>query len=86
MKTIHIGGIVQSTGTVETFVAATRPRLIHNMNEWFSKFFVVGDQNLMLLPPLDDWSHSKIDETFWSVNFPNEEWSVWMRAEPTRLQ
>ena len=85
LKTIHIGGIVDSSGHIETFVAPTRPKLIHSMNEWFFDFFWQTQQDIKPLPPLDDWSRSKSDTTFWSVNFPEPEWSVWMRFESIQL-
>lgn len=80
-KTVHVGGIVDASGTSETFVAPSRSRLIHNMNEWFMDYFWQHQQDIKMLPPLDDWSHSKNDDTFWSVKFPNDGWSVWMRTE-----
>lgn len=81
MKTIHHGGIRQNGVIVNTFTAATRQKLIYELNSWFFDYFYAHKLDIKQLPPLDDWIRSTEDVSYWSLTFPDTTWEVWIRHE-----
>jgi hypothetical protein len=81
---IYVGGAVHQDGTTETFVAPTRSKLVHHMNEWLVEH-AWTDEVATILPALDGWSRSTHDDTLWSVKIPDAGWSLWMRSEVSQL-
>ena len=81
IKVVHAGGIIGADGTTITFVAPSRTELVVDLNLWLYDHFKELGEAVLPLPPLDDWNHSRDDDTNWSIQFPDEEWVVWIRYE-----
>jgi hypothetical protein len=82
LKTVHVGAIQLGHETMCTIVRSDRQKLIYALNDWMFDYQYANRMEIKQLPPLDDWCHSTEDVTYWSVAFPNPEWSVTVRAEP----
>lgn len=86
-KIVYLGGIEHNGNLVKTFVSGlTKHDLLYNMDTWFLDYFIRTEADLRKLPPLDDWNHSEDDETYWTINFPNENWKLWIRSEKTTFK
>jgi hypothetical protein len=82
VKTVHHGGIKNGDKIIQVFTAPSRHELIKELNSWFFDYFYANRETIVELPPLDDWTHSTEDYSYWSVSFPEDIWTVWIRHEP----
>lgn len=82
LKTVHVGSIQLGSETLCTLVSSDRQKLIYALNDWLFDYQYANRMEIKQLPPLDDWKHSTEDNTYWSVEFPNPEWAIAVRAEP----
>ena len=81
LKTMYIGGISHEDGTGAILVASTFSDFIFDVDGWFFEYFHASNKEAVAIPPLDDWQHSQEDNTYWSIAFPSDEWTVWVRRE-----
>ena len=86
VKTVHLGGIEKDNQRIKTFAAPSRLELIKELNSWFFDYCYGRGIKIEQLPPLDDWIHSNEDSTYWSVDFPDTNWVVWIRYEPMEFR
>jgi hypothetical protein len=86
LKTVHVGGITHTDGTTVTFTSSSRPKLVTEIDNWFTEYFKGLNETILPLPPLDDWDHSHEDNTYWSIKFPITGWTVWTRNEILTFQ
>lgn len=86
IKTIHLAGIKQHNIIIKTFTAASRQKLIYELNTWFFDYFYANQYPIKQLPPIDDWKRSTEDATYWSIKFPDDNWEVWIRHELMEFQ
>ena len=86
IKTVHRGGIRQNGAIVQTFVTASRQKLVYELNSWFFDYFYANKHDIKQLPPLDDWLRSTEDGSYWSLAFPDDMWEVWIRHELMEFQ
>lgn len=82
LKTVHIGSIQLGVETLYTVVKPDRQKCIYCLNDWLFDYQYVNQLEIHQLPPLDDWIHSLEDVSCWSIQFPNQEWQITVRAEP----
>ena len=81
LKTVYTGGINHVDGTAVVFVAPTLDDFVSDINMWFFEYFHAANKEIVVLPPLDDWQRSDEDITHWSIVFPYDGWTVWVRRE-----
>lgn len=82
IKTVHVGGISHNDRTIHTINKSTKRKLLQSINDWlFDYSRSTSISTIYQLPPLDDWSHSNEDSTFWYINYPTGEWLIWIKSE-----
>lgn len=81
IKLLHIGGVDLGKERLCTVFKTTQPQVIHELNNWFFDYLYANQKPIRQLPPLDDWTHSTEDVTFWSVGFPEHDWCVWVKSD-----
>jgi hypothetical protein len=81
VKVLHQGGISRNGHIIKTFTKPSRQKLIYELNTWFFDYFYAGDLDVQQLPPLDDWTRAVEDPLYWSIQFPDDTWSVWITQE-----
>lgn len=75
-RAIHTGCIVHNSVTLCIINKESRKELLYELNNWFFDYFYANQHNIRSLPPLDDWIRSAENPRLWTVQFPNQEWSV----------
>lgn len=86
LRSVHVGGIDLTNERVYIAVKGTRQELMYELNCWLFDYFYAHGMEIKQLPPLDDWHHSIEDQTFYSTNFPDPIWNIWIRAEPIEFK
>jgi hypothetical protein len=86
VKTVHHGGIEHNGKLAKVFAKSSRPELVKELNSWFFDYFYANKEKVRQLPPLDDWTHSTEDATYWYIGFPEGEWKVWISWEPVEFK
>jgi len=81
VKTVHIGGISLMKEDMFTVVRAKRHLTISELNNWLFDYLYAHEYPIKQLPPLDDWTRSSEDATYWHIKFPDPEWTIWIRSE-----
>lgn len=82
VRTVHLGGIDRNRESVCTVVKGNRAGLVKELNNWLFDYFYAQGQPIQQLPPLDDWSKSTEDSTYYYVSsFPAMEWHIWIKSE-----
>jgi hypothetical protein len=85
VRTVHIGGIDVNRESVCTVVKGSRLDLMKDLNNWLFDYFYAHNFPIRQLPPLDDWTRSTEDPTYYSLAFPDVEWHIWFRTEPVEF-
>jgi hypothetical protein len=81
-KTIHIGGISNLDNyIIYVTIKSTRHDVVYQLNNWLFDYLYPRDMKILQLPPMDDWVRSPEDETYWSCNLPDMDWTIWTRSE-----
>jgi hypothetical protein len=80
VKSIHVGVIVHDARTIKTFVQSSKTKLLYDINCWFFDYFRSRDTAIHQLPPLDDWTCSKDDASYWYLAL-DDGWAVWIRSD-----
>ena len=81
VKFTYSGGIVHGRETVHWAVKGSHSDLIMELNGWLFDYMYVNQLEHKKLPPLDDWTQSHDDTSYWSIQFPLAEWTVWTRQD-----
>ena len=80
IKTIYVGAIIHNAKTVKTFVQSSKTKLLYDINCWFFDHYRSNDAPVYQLPPLDDWTLSKEDSSYWYIAL-EDDWAVWIRSD-----
>lgn len=81
VKTVYVGGVNLMKENMVTVFKSKRHIAISELNNWLFDYQYAHQYPIKQLPPLDDWNRSTEDSTYWYINFPNTEWTVWIRSE-----
>lgn len=82
VRVIHLGGIDLHRESVCTVVRSNKVQLFKELNNWLFDYLYVNGRPIVQLPPLDDWSRSTEDGSYYYLAFPDLEWNIWIRSEP----
>jgi hypothetical protein len=80
VKSVHVGAIIHNAKTIKTFVESSKTKLLYDINCWFFDYFRAHNSLIHQLPPLDDWTRSKDDPSYWYLTIDNK-WAVWTRSD-----
>lgn len=78
IKPVHVGGIDCERERLFDVLRGSRHELIYELNNWLFDYFYSRNLCIKQLPPMDDWTHSIEDETFWSIDLDN--WKIWTKS------
>lgn len=78
---LHIGGVDNGRERLFTAYKGSRSEVLYDLNNWLFDFFYIHKLTIEQLPPLDDWTHSTEDESYWAVAFQADMFQVWVRTE-----
>jgi hypothetical protein len=81
LKTVHMGAISLDKEGMFSVMRPDRHKLMYELNSWFFDYFYANKLDIRNLPPLDDWTHSQEDCLLWSIQFPDEHWTITIRSE-----
>jgi hypothetical protein len=80
VKSVHIGAVVHNDCTLKTFMQSSKIKLLYEINIWFFDYFRANKLPVYQLPPLDDWTRSHDDPSYWHIDLYNN-WSIWIRTD-----
>ena len=82
LKYVHIGTITVEKDTVSIVVRASRHLVMYELNNWVFDFSYTNNlPQYLTLPPLDDWTHSTEDASYWHFELPDHAIRVTVRTE-----
>ena len=79
--TILVAGINHNDKTLEVVVSYNENQLFMEVNNWLFDYCYANHLSIIQAPPLDDWTHSPENSSYWSYTFPNTEWSLWIQTK-----
>jgi hypothetical protein len=81
MKRLYIGGIDIGRERAADSFKGSRKELLYELNCALFDYLYANSMVIKQLPPLDDWTNSCEDSSFWGYTFPETNIHVWIRAE-----
>lgn len=81
LRSVHLGVILHNDIIVKILIDGKKSKLLRELNNWFFDYFKVRKEEILQLPPLDDWEHASEDSSFWQCHFPDDTWKIWIRTD-----
>jgi hypothetical protein len=67
MQTVYIGHVLQKGMLLHSVEEGRNVRCVAGLNQFLLDFCLVNARKIIQLPPLDDWTRSAENPSYWSV-------------------